>query len=65
MIQVIDLQPLKIRVKNIELYFKKPYYLVDCDNFKTYKAVIKGSQLVWNIKGVQFSYNKIKELTKV
>jgi hypothetical protein len=29
-------------------------------NGKTYKAVVKNSQLYWNISGFQFSYNQIK-----
>jgi hypothetical protein len=62
MIQLIENKPLIVRVNNLTLHFKRPYYFVDCDNFKTYKAVIKGSQLAWNIKGFQFTYNQIKNL---
>jgi hypothetical protein len=63
MIQLIENKPLIVRVGNLILHFKRPYYFVDCDNFKTYKAVIKGSQLAWNINGFQFTYNQIKKIT--
>ena len=58
-IQIIEKQPLKIRVKNKEYEFVKPYYLVY--GFEMRKAVVKGSHLVWNIEGYQISYNEIKK----
>jgi hypothetical protein len=53
-----------IRVKNKEYEFKKPYYLMPKDEFKLIKAVVKGSILVWNIKGEQITYNQIKKTLK-
>ena len=53
-----------IRVKNKDYDFKKPYYLIPKDEFKLIKAVVKGSILVWDIKGEQITYNQIKKTLK-
>ncbi len=34
------------------------------DEFKLIKAVVKGSILVWDIKGEQITYNQIKKTLK-
>lgn len=41
--------------------FVKPYYLMS--GIKLIKATVKGSTMVWNIKGGEVSYNQIKRIT--
>lgn len=51
-----------IRGKNYQ--YVKPYYLMEVDNLRLIKAKVKGSLLVWNIEGVQVTYNQIKNKLK-
>jgi hypothetical protein len=60
MIKVIENKPLIVRINKEKYIFFKPYFLMKMSNGKIYKAVVKNSQLYWNISGFQFSYNQIK-----
>lgn len=41
--------------------YVKPYYLVEVNSLKLIKATVKGSTLIWNISGKEFSYNQLKK----
>ena len=62
-IQVINRNKFIFRVNNTEYQFVKPNYL-----FKDFgdirKAVVKGSQMGWNIENNFLSYNQMKEALK-
>jgi hypothetical protein len=60
MIEVIENKPLIVRISDDKYIFFKPYFFMKMSNGKIYKAVVKNSQLYWNISKVQISYNKIK-----
>jgi len=64
MIQLIDKQRLLFGVNNKTFEFVKPYYLLPTNEFKLKKATVKGSCIVWNIFGIEVSYNQLKELFK-
>lgn len=61
-IQIIEKQPIIVRIQNKYFEFVKPYFMLNIDNFEIHKTVLKGSQLAWNISGVQLTYNKLKTL---
>jgi len=62
MIQLIDKHKGIFGVNNKTFEFVKPYYLLPSNEFKLKKATVKGSCIVWNIFGIEISYNQLKEL---
>ena len=62
MLQLIDKQKGIFGAKNNTFEFVKPYYLLPNNEFKLKKATAKGSTMVWNIFGIEVSYNQLKEL---
>lgn len=64
-IQLIKIKPITIRVKEKEFEYIKPYYLAHLNELKLIKATVKGSCIVWNVKGEQVTYNQIKKLVTI
>ncbi len=62
--ELISKQPLVIRVKNVDYEYVKPKYLMPVSEFRFIEAVVKGSQMTWNLSSEQVSYNQIKKSIK-
>lgn len=62
MLELINKQALTFRIKNIEFDYIKPKYVMLKSEIILRKATVKGSTIVWNIKGSQVSYNQLKSL---
>lgn len=62
MLQLINKQTLTFRVENVQFDYVKPKYIMISSEFILREAVVKGSTMVWNVKGKQFSYNQLREL---
>lgn len=61
-LQLINIKPITIRVKETDYEFVKPKYLSLVNKLKLIEAKVKGSCMVWNIQNEQITYNKIKQL---
>ena len=62
MLQLINKQSFTFRVENTEFDFVKPKYIMLSSEFILREAKVKGSTMVWNVKGNQVSYNQLRDL---